>query len=572
MAAAVDHTPDLLVVGSGAAGLTAALTALSVGQSVEVLEADALLGGATALSEGMIWVPGNADALALPDAPGTEEETGSALAYLAATCGNRFDADRARSYLGHAPAMLDLVESEAGLRFGLNRSSRDYVPDAVGATVGRRALNPLPVDGRRLPRALFARLRPPLGTMTLWGGLAIASQDAADFMAAGRDLRAALRVVGHAARYAADRARGWPRGARLTNGNAIVAALAAAVDRKGGRLTTDWPVERLVTEDGRVVGLAGSRGEKRGRLGVILATGGLNAHAGSRAEHGGQASHVMIPAATAVAHLSDLVAGTGAAVTADVAEPMLWAPASVVPAGTTRPGAWPHFSDRAKPGVIVVGPDGRRFANEASMYHDFVPALMRATGHHSDGPHAWIVTDHRALRRYGLGPIGPFPVRLGPYMRSGYLRHGGTWAELAAATGLPADALGDAVARFNDGAHRGEDPEFSRGLSAYDRAAGDPGHRPSPTLGALEAPPFFAIRIVPGDIGTFVGLRVDPTGCALTAEGRPVPGLWAAGNAATPMTGGAYPAAGLTIGQAMTFGFIAARDAAIGSTMREAAE
>jgi hypothetical protein len=256
-----------------------------------------------------------------------------------------------------------------------------------------------------------------------------------------------------------------------------------------------------------------------------------------------------------------MVAGTGAQVRTDVSQPVLWAPASVVPPSVGRSGAWPHFADRAKPGVIVVGPDGQRFANEAMVYHDFVPAMIAATGDHPDGPHGWIVTDHRAIRRYGLGPIGPVPVRLGPYLRAGYLHRGATPELLARSIGVPEQALATTLSRFSADARRGDDPAFGRGTDAYDRGNGDPSHGPNPTLGPLDQAPYYAIRILPGDIGTFVCLATDGAARVLDAAGRPVPGLWAAGNAAAPVTGGAYPAAGLTIGSAMTFGWLAARDA-----------
>lgn len=270
--------------------------------------------------------------------------------------------------------------------------------------------------------------------------------------------------------------------------------------------------------------------------------------------------------------LERLVAGTGAAIVTEVSQPVLWAPTSVVPASVARAGAWPHFADRAKPGVICLGPDGRRFANEAQVYQDFVPAMIAATGDHPEGPHCWIVTDHRAIRRYGLGPVGPFPVRLGPYLRASYLKRGKTVEDLARAIGLPPDAVRDSINVFNAFARHGRDSDFGRGESAYDRGNGDASHQPNPTLGPLERGPFYAIRIVPGDIGTFIGLRTDVAARVLDGSGRHVPGLWAAGSAAAPITGGTYPAAGLTIGQAMTFGYAAAQDACSGNDSAEAAE
>jgi len=561
MGAPLLDTFDLVVVGSGAAGLMAALAGLDQGMRILVVEADALIGGATALSEGMIWAPNNPEARNLEDAPSAEAEEDAALTYLRATSGNFFDQERARTYIRMAPRALAFAEKATGLRFALNRLSRDYNPEAAGATLGRRALNPLPASMRRMDRTLFGRLRHPLGTMMVLKGLSIASQDAGDYMNFGRSPAAFARVGSHMLRYAADRLAGWPRGTRLANGNVIVAQLAEGIRVHGGTILTKWPVERLLIKGGRVAGVAGRLGEMHAQKGVILASGGFNANHASRAKLVGSHRHVAIPAEVDIRPLDELVAETGAHLARDVSQPVLWAPASVVPSSIDRSGPWPHFGDRAKPGVICLGPDGKRFANEAQIYHDFVPAMITATGAHPEGAHCWIITDHRALRRYGLGPIGPFPVRLDPYLRAGYLKKGRTPVDLAKAMNLPPEVVQESVARFNGFAKAAKDEDFGRGDSAYDRGNGDASHAPNPTLGPLEEAPYYAIRLVPGDIGSFVGLRVDSSARVLDEDGGTVPGLWAAGSAAAPVTGGTYPAAGLTIGQAMTFGYVAALDA-----------
>lgn len=567
MSSAMQTECDLAVIGSGVAGLTAALAASASGLHVIVVEADALIGGATALSEGMIWAPNSKAARALPEAPGEAEEASSALTYLKATAGGDFDADRARAYIEAAPQVLTFLETASGLTFTLNRSSRDYYPDAPGATLGRRALNPDPFDARELDRSLFARIRPPLKTMMIWGGMSIASRDLADFLQAGRNPGAALRVATHFARHTWDRLTGWPRGARLGNGNAIIARLAAAVTRAGVEIRTDWPADRLRILDGSVKGVSGQHGEIIARKGVVLASGGLNAHPTERKTYVGATPHIAIPASSHVASLAELVDGTGAVIESNISQPVLWAPGSIVPSGAGRPGPWPHFGDRAKPGVICVGPDGKRFANEAMMYHDFVPAMVTATRGHPEGPHCWLLCDHYAIRRYGLGPIGPFPVRLKSYLDAGYLRKGFTLADLAVEIGVPTGQLVETVTRFNAFALQGSDPDFGRGSNSYDLVNGDPLHRPNPSLGPLKTTPFYAIRLIPADIGTFIGIRVDQHSRAISRYGEPIPGLWAAGNAAAPLTSGSYPAAGLTIGAAAVFGWLAAHNALAGGKL-----
>lgn len=555
------HAHDLIIVGSGAAGLCAALTAVRHGARVVVMEASDLIGGATAYSEGMVWAPNHPAAVALPDAPDPSKEAEDAIAYLRATAGNAFDPGRARAYVEAAAPTLRFLEESAGLSFALNRASRDYDPSAAGATVGRRALNPDPVDGRGLDLVLFDRLRAPPATMTVFGGMQIASRDLSHFLRAARRPESALRVALLIGRHVLDRLSGWPRGTQLANGAGIVAALARAATASGVEIRTATPVDRLLVEEGRVVGVEIAGQAVRATRGVVLSSGGVTSAHASRAELAPWSSHIAIPPSAPGPALSDLISETDAFIDADVSQPLLWAPASIVPEGVSRPGPWPHFSDRAKPGVICVGPDGRRFVNEARVYHDFVPEMVLATGGHPNGPHAYLIADHAALRRYGLGPIGPFPVRLGPYLRTGYLLRGKDPHALAREIGVDPEVLASTIARFNDHAARGSDPLFGRGESAYDRGMGDPEHAPNPTLRPLETPPFYAIRIATGDIGGFVGVRCDEVGRALARGGGTVPGLWVAGNAATPLTGGTYPAAGLTVGAALVFGHLAALDA-----------
>jgi succinate dehydrogenase/fumarate reductase flavoprotein subunit len=215
---------------------------------------------------------------------------------------------------------------------------------------------------------------------------------------------------------------------------------------------------------------------------------------------------------------------------------------------------FPHYIDRGKPGFICVDRHGQRFANEARSYHVFTPELVEKAG-----GEAWIICDHAAFRRWGLGAVPPVPGFSGRHLRSGYLLRAPTLAELAARAGIEASGLVATVSAYNQSARRGEDPVFGRGSTAYERASGDPAHGPNPTLGPLDRSPFYAIRLFPGDIATFHGLATDPDGRVLDAEDRAIPGLFAAGNDAATPFGGVYPGAGGTIGPAMVFAWRAAR-------------
>ncbi|VDC08779.1 3-oxosteroid 1-dehydrogenase [Klebsiella pneumoniae] len=231
--------------------------------------------------------------------------------------------------------------------------------------------------------------------------------------------------------------------------------------------------------------------------------------------------------------------------------PLAWAPVSRVTLASGQQLMFPHLVERAKPGVIAVLPNGKRFVNEADSYHDFIAALLAATPA-GDTPQAWLLADRRALRRYGLGHARPFPFTPTAWLRTGYLQRGNTLAELAKQCAIDANALAETVERFNHFASAGEDVDFHRGASAYNRAQGD--HQV--TLGPLREGPFYAVRILPGSLGTFSGLQTDEHARVLDEQQLPIPGLYAIGNDMSSVMRGYYPSGGITLGPAMTFGYL----------------
>jgi succinate dehydrogenase/fumarate reductase flavoprotein subunit len=247
---------------------------------------------------------------------------------------------------------------------------------------------------------------------------------------------------------------------------------------------------------------------------------------------------------------------------AEAHEPAAWTPVSLVPqADGSAPLPFPHFIDRCKPGYIAVDRRGRRFANEADSYHDFVPRLIAACQDDA-AAEAWLVTDHRALRRYGIGVVPPAPLPIGRYLDSGYLVRAVTPAALAAQLGIDAAGFERTLDAYNRNAEQGIDPEFGKGSNAYHRFGGDPAQQPNPNLAPIRTPPFYAVKLVPGDLGTFLGLRTDARARVLDVNERAIAGLYAVGNDSASVMGGTYPGAGITIGPALTFGYIAARDLA----------
>ena len=559
-----DDGCDLLIAGSGAAGLTAAVTACLRGLRPLVIEKSRWVGGTTALSEGMAWVPLSQQAREAGIADSAEQ----AVRYLEAAAGPFFDRPRASAYVEQAHRMLAFLERHSHVRFELVRGSIDYRPDLPGSLNGGRALRPALFDGRRLGPA-FARLRPPLATTMLFGGLAIASADLPHYFALRRSPAAWWQVARLLLRYGADRLRGWPRGTRLGNGNGLVAALLLSLQEHAVPVRTETRLVALQHDGERIAGAwveqAGRRRLIRARAGVLLATGGFSADAALRARHFGHVAagqnHVRLAPESNTGDGWRAACACGAGPAPPLSNPAAWSPVSLVPQPDGAAVPFPHYLDRGKPGIIAVDRRGRRFTNEAACYHDFVQAMVAA---HRDDPRieAYLVADHRALRRYGLGAVPPAPGRIAAPLRSGYLRRADSLDELGARLGLPDGALAQTVAQFNTAAARGHDDAFGRGGDAYQRAAGDPQHGPNPSLGALRTPPFYAVRIEPGDIATFAGLPTDGQARVLAADGSPIPGLYAAGNDMASVMGGSYPGAGITVGSAMTFGHVAAWHAA----------
>lgn len=553
---------DVLIVGSGAAGLSAAVIAAASGLDVIVAEKQPVIGGTTALSEGMVWVPRSQQAMDL----GLTDSVEACLNYLMASCGPALDADRARCYLDRAPDILERLTRLGAADFYLATQSLDYASEAPGATLGHRSLCPRPFDGRKLG-GWFSRLQWPLPASMLFGGMTVASADYLDYLNVGRSVGATARVAGWTSGYMYDRLRGAPRGMRLANGNALVARLLEAALRYGVTVLTEAATTDLVMEHGRVTGalLAAPDGTLAVRVsrGVVLATGGITGDPAIAAEFLPNLSRAQ----THLRLVADGVAGDGwrlatrrgAATVTDLADPCAWAPASRVPGARSTATAFPHFIERAKPGVIAVDRNGRRFANEADSYHRFVRALIDVSADADDAT-AFIVADHRALRAYGLGAVPPAPARLSPWLRNGYLLTAPTLAGLAERMGVPAAQFCATVERFNSAAANGEDRDFGRGISRHNRHYGDSGHLPNASLGPLAKPPYYAVQVYPSDIGGFVGLRTDRHARVIGADGQAIAGLYAAGNDAASMFGGAYPAGGSTIGPAMVFGGIAALD------------
>jgi 3-oxosteroid 1-dehydrogenase len=542
---------DVVVVGSGAAGMTAALTAADHGLRAVVLEKTQWFGGSTARSGGGIWAPGNE----VLRKAGVRDTPQQARAYLAHVAGDCVSPQRQQALLEHGPAMLALVRAAAPVDFAWVPNYADYYPEAPGGLAQGRSIEPVPMDGRLLGAEL-AHLNPAY--LPAPNGVTITQADYRWLSLGPRHPRAILataRVAGRLARSRLLRQR------TLSMGQALAAGLRAGLAARQVPLWLGTPMTGLQIEDGRVTGVRVTRDGQaalvRARRGVVLAAGGFERNEEMRRRYQRQPIGIEWTTGSAGNTGDAITAGQAAGAALDLMDDAWWGPSIPLSGG-------PFFclAERSLPGCILVNGAGQRFVNESAPYVDAVHAMY--DGHGSGSPHipAWLIIDQRYRDTYvfaGRPPRRPLPRR---WYAAGAVYRAPALAELAALIGVDPAALAKTVVRFNEFAETGRDEDFGRGDSAYDRYYGDPRQRPNPCLAPLLRPPFYAVKIVPGDLGTKGGLRTDERARVLREDGTPIAGLYAAGNTSAAVMGRSYAGAGATIGPAMTFGYIAALDLA----------
>ncbi len=544
---------DVVVVGSGGAGLTAAIVAALHGLDVLVIEKTEYFGGATAMSGGGTWVPNSS----LARQAGYTDSRAEAEKYVENVVGGALRTDILQTYLDAAPAMLDFMLENTELDFWVAPFSPDYHPDVDGASNDGRLLSPAPYDGKRL-KGYFDWLRPPLPEFNAPGGMMIDLPDMQHVLAPTSSLKSAIHVLKMVGRVAVDRLRGYKRGTRLTMGNALAGRLLRSAIDAGVTLWRNSPMTELVREGSRIVAVNVIREGKaktiRVRRGVVLAAGGFSASPEWRARHIPYADqHIsLMPPGNTGDGLSAAIA-VGGALDQGNTQNAAWTVISLYPRGDGTMGKWPHlFLDRPKPGFIIVNANGERFGDEASL--NFVESM------HRDGAvPAHLICDARALRKYGLGAVLPGGWRLKRMLKTGYIKRAPTLDTLAAQIGIDAEGLKRTVARMNAFAASGIDEDFGKGGNAFDRSIGDFSHTPNPCLGPIETAPFYAVQVSPGDATTTLGLRVDAQARVLDAEEKPIPGLYACGLDMNSLWRGIPPANGANNTLSLTFGFVAAR-------------
>jgi 3-oxosteroid 1-dehydrogenase len=558
---AADTEFDIVVVGSGAGAMIAALTAAINGASVLIVEKAARYGGTSASSGGGLWIPLNHLMLA----GGVEDNAADALGYLRALTGEDVAPAVLEAFVEQGPRMLRFLEQHSEVRYEAMLHYADYYQELPGARPGGRSIDPLPYDARRLGEDFLA-MQPSHVQTTVMGLMGYTNLEGAVLLSKAPGwLKVVLKL---ALEYASD--IGWRlrsrRSRRLTMGNALIARLRRSLLDRGVPLWLSTPVTALLREGDRVTGVAVVREGKPQRIvarkGVIVGAGGF--------EHSQALRERFLPGPTRAAWSAGSPTNTGDLILAaerigaalHLMDEAWWGP-TICLEGEDR--ARMLFTERSMPGCIMVNRAGRRFVNESVAYTTAVQAMYQPGPDGVPNLPAFAIFDARYRRNYPFGPLLPQAMRLDwlqpARVRRRFLVSAASLGELAARLGIDAAGLQATVARFNGFAGDGVDADFHRGENSYDLMYGDVRLGPNPCLAPIAEAPYYGVEVFPGDLGTKGGILTDAHAQALDTAGQPIRGLYAIGNSAASPTGRYYPGAGATLGPAMTFGFVAANHA-----------
>ena len=552
---------DVVIVGSGAGGMTAALAAHNRGLSCVVIEAQDRYGGATAVSGGIVWIPANH----VLKREGSSDTPEQASTYFDATVGDRVSKARRDSFLEDGPRMLsELEQASRWFRFHWAKGYPDYYPELPGGLTEGRSIAPELLDARELGGDL-SLMNPPIATMAL-KGLSITPADFHDLnmlTRTWRGKRAIFRVLYRTL-------KGKVSTPRLTAGRALVGRLRLAMRDAGIPLYLSTRMTELVItreQDGteRVSGVkvrrGGAESEIIARRAVILASGGFGRSQELRDRYHPAPSKAEWTMSPEGQDGDGIRAGLQIGADVDLMEKIWGQPSTLVPAdGSDDLRVQFLHIDRASPSTLVVNGEGKRYYNETAPYTEFADAMYaeHAKGVAPAVP-SWMIFDQRGKRRYMLlrtFPMSPFPKS---WTDGGYVKVAQTVEDLAAQIGVPAKQLKETLQRYSSFARTGVDEDFGKGESVYGHYYGDPTLK-NPNLAPIDRPPFYAVAVYPGDVGTKGGLKIDERSRVLTADNRPIPGLYASGNTTGSVMGDTYPGAGSSIGAAMVNSYSAVLD------------
>jgi succinate dehydrogenase/fumarate reductase flavoprotein subunit len=544
---------DVVVVGSGGAGMMAAIVAAHAGLEVLLVEKTQYFGGTTAYSGGGLWIPGNH----LMSAAGLSDTRSSAEHYIKHIVGEQVRPEMLDAFLDNGPAMVRYLADRTAVQLMSRSPAPDYYTEVEGSTAGGRALGPPVFDGRRLGSYL-SKLRPPFREFNAPFGMMLSPLDLMHILNA-RKTKAAFKYTANlVARFIWDRLR-YSRGTRLTMGGALAASLLRSALDAGVTLWSESPAKALIKKGNRVDGVivdhAGESIRVAARRGVVLATGGFAADPELARQYFPWAEqHQTLASPGSTGDGLRMALTVGAVIQKGNYRNSGSAVVSLLREANGTLIKCPHlFMDISKPGCIAVNKSGRRFGNEGNLH------LAEAIEATKSVP-AYLVCDHAFIKKYGLGLVWPGAVRLRKMVRLGYVTEAPTLRELAVKLGVDGEELVRTVDRNNAFAANGADLDFGRGDSGFDRSIGDPTHRPNPSLGPIANPPFYAVQVFPGDDGSsLTGLRANANGQVLDASDNPIAGLYACGLDMNSIWAGRAIANGGYHGVNMTFGYIISR-------------
>jgi 3-oxosteroid 1-dehydrogenase len=545
-----DYETDLVVVGSGATGLTTAVTAATEGLEALVLEKAEVYGGTTALSAGVLWIPDNS----LMKQAGIPDKPGDALTYLEHNIGNQVAEAKLQAYVTNAPKMVDYMLANSALELKMVDGFPDYRPETPGASQGGRAIEPRVLSGRKLGD-MFSQLRGAT-TVIPFGLVCTVAEVRKLAMIRARPL-GLLKVWTLFPRNL------WnlvTRRRHLAIGAGLVARLRLSLHEKGVPLWLETALDELIVEDGAVIGVRATRtvGGKaesvniRARKGVVMAAGGFERNLAMRKQFFGPDATTDWSSGSDANTGDGINAGVAAGAATEFMDDLWWMPSSMPPEGVPSP----IIFERGLPHMMIVNTRGKRFANEAMPYNELGRVIYE-----NENPPAYMVFDQTYRSRYALGTMPP-GVTPDHYIKEGYIKRADTIEDLAAQADIDPDGLKQTVERFNVMAAAGKDEDFGKGDSAFDRYSGELANKPNPCLGPIAKPPFYAMQVVGGDLGTKGGLLMNEHAQVQREDGSVIDGLYAAGNNSACVMGHYYPGAGGTIGPGMTYGYLAALHAA----------
>jgi succinate dehydrogenase/fumarate reductase flavoprotein subunit len=522
------------------------------------------------MSGGGIWAPANS----FMRAAGDDDSREDALRYLRQIIGRSRDTALVEAFLENAPQAFDYFQRHSDLNFSTRRRSPDYYSNYAGAAKTSRAVDSQEIDGRELGPD-FHLIHAPRPESLLFGGLSVTGADVSHLLNCFNSFRSFGYVTRLLVTYAAQRVR-FGRSTRLVLGRAMVARMMSTLRKLQVDVVLSTAGRELIVSKGAVVGvLAENHGKHTkflARRGVVLATGGFAGDTAMRKSWIPYPdSHFPVGSESNQGDGIRLGLSVGATMPVDERDSAYWVPVSARRAPDGSTATFPHLvTDRAKPGVIAVNGLGHRFVNEAVSYHDFVRAMFDGNSNAPAIP-AYLVCDNRALRRYGLGLVRPWPFSKTDFIKDGYLFTGSTLGELASKLGIDSRALSNTVNRYNQNAMRGEDPDFGKGSTEYNRHMGDANHLPNPCLAPIDSAPFYAVRVFPGNLGTSRGLKTDRHARVVDHQGQPIEGVYAVGSDADSVFAGSYPGPGASLGPALTFGYVAGMHMAHNEALAESA-